>query len=290
MLSILVQKFVSPSENIQYSFFIEDFVSPFFQTQEECLVFLLKYCLSKKIISIHLKGLNPLLCKKIDEAFGQSFKLKFKFANTSLEDFIEFSLINSLKKNDFFLTLTVLLAPFHKVNYDSPHSITLKLPQQNNPEITQFFESKTVFTSPDFSYIYRPGDITFFSDASCDKVTTLAGAAIKNKHLFCAFRQFISYEDNNLAELKAILETLFLAKEIGVGVLVLYTDNSNAIAFLCGKVKITQKNAHYFQVIDSIKEALQYFSSYSISWVPRKKNFIADNLSKHDFNGLFFQR
>lgn len=290
MVFIFVSKNILEANKTEYSFRLQDFISPFFNTEEDCLIFLLEYCLQKQLLLVHVKGLHPALCKKIDAAFGQSFKLKFRFANSNLDEFISFAMKKSLEKNNFFLKLTSLIAPFYKVSYESPDSIILKLPNQTDPEVQQFFDSKVIFQSEHFSYSYQPGDLTFFADASCDNLTTLAGAALQNKHMICAFRKFLPYEDNNFAELRAILETIFLAKDMSVQTLILYTDNANAIDFLSGKTKITEKNAHYFQIIDSIKEALNNFSSYSIAWVPRKKNFIADNLSKQDFNGVFFHR
>lgn len=290
MLFVFVSKSISESQTHQYSFRIEDFISNFFDKEEDCLTSLLQYCLQKQFLLVHIRGLTPSLCKKIDAAFGQSFKLKFRFANSNIEDFISFSLEKFKTKNNFFLQLTSLIAPFYKVTYESPDSIILKLPNQTNPEVQQFFDSKITFQSDNFSHIYQPGDLTFFADASCDSLTTLAGAALQNKHLFCAFRKFIPFEDNNLAELKAIFETILLAKDLQVSNLILYTDNANAIDFLSGKTKITDKHLHYFRVIENIQELLSYFFSYHISWIPRKKNFIADNLSKHDFNGVFFHR
>ncbi len=290
MLSVVVHQFINLENIKQFSFSYLNFTSDYFIKEEDCLISLLKHCLQQQSLLIHIHGLSPSISHKIDAAFGQSFKLKFRFANAKLDTFIDFCFQQEEKKTHFFLKLTSLIAPFYKVTYESPDIIVLKLPDQTNPEVQQFFDSKVFFQSDNWNYKYQPGDITFFSDASCETHSTLAGAALQNKHMICSFRKIIAYEDNNLAELKAVLETIYLAQFMDCKDLVLYTDNANAIDFLSGKSKITEKNEHFFHVVEEIKNLLPAFNSFYIAWIPRKKNLLADNLSKYDFNGLFFHR
>lgn len=290
MLKIVVHKTFDSENHKQFSFSLKDFQSPLFTKEEDCLISVLKYCLQQQILLIHIHGLSPSISNKIDAAFGQSFKLKFRFASENLDKFILFCLSQEEKKSNFFLKLTSLMAPFYKVTYESPDIIVLKLPDQTNPEVQQFFDSKTFYHSPGWKNPYQPGDITFFCDASCETYTTLAGAAVQNKHLICAFRKITPYEDNNVAELKSMFDTILLAQTMNVQDLIVYTDNANAIDFLSGKTKLTDKNEHFFHVVEEIKNLLPAFNSFYIAWIPRKKNLLADNLSKYDFNGLFFHR
>lgn len=284
MLSFSIQ-----SDN-GFSFSSLNVDSPLFLTEEDCLISLLKHCLSQQSLLIHIKGLSPSICKKIDLAFGKGFSFKFDFANKTLPEFISFALKKSAKDNDFFSTITFLISPFYKVSYESPDVVIFYLAHETNPKSKQFFVSKKFIQSPYCNYIYQPGDISFFSDASCESHSTLAGAAIQHEQLICAFRKEIELEDNNLAELKAIFETAKLALAMHLSHFLLYTDNSNAIDFISGTSKINDRNTHFFIIAKEIKELLNRFHSYHIAWIPRKKNFIADNLSKQNFNGVFFER
>lgn len=280
----------SVSSDSGFSFSSNNFESPDYSTEEECLVHLLEYSLSLNNLLIHVKGLSPSICKKIDWAFGKGFSFKFDFANSPLNEFISFALQKSYSKKDFLSKITLLIAPFHKISYESPDIIVFQLPNQTNPIVKQFFHSKKFFQSSQWDNHYQPGHISFFSDASCENFSTLAGAAVQNNHLISAFRKKTPLEDNNLSELKAILETIYLAKSMELQNLLLYTDNSNAIDFISRTSKISDKNTHFFQVSEQINQLLKYFISFHIAWIPRKNNFIADNLSKQNFNGLFFER
>lgn len=273
-----------------FSFSSNNFQSSEYSTEEECLTSLLEYSLSLNNLLIHIKGLSPSICKKIDWAFGKGFSFKFDFANSPLNDFISFALQKSYSKKDFLSKIILLISPFHKISYESPDIIVFQLPNQTNPTVKQFFTSKKFIQSSNWINTFQSGDISFFSDASCEKFSTLAGAAVQNNHFISAFRKKIPLEDNNLSELKAILDTIYLAQAMNLKNLLLYTDNSNAIDFISKTSKINNKNSHFFQVAEQINQLLKSFVSFHIAWIPRKNNFIADNLSKNNFNGLFFER
>lgn len=273
-----------------FSFSSLNVESSLFSTEEDCLISILKLCLSQKVLSIHIKGLSRPLCKQIDLAFGKGFPFKFEFANKPLINFISFALTKSEKNTNFFSTITLLISPFHKISYESPDVININLNHNKNPKVKQFFISKKFIQSDNWIHTYQLGDISFFSDASCESHTTLSGAAIQNEHLICAFRKKIKLEDNNLAELNAIFQTAQLAHAMHLPTLLLYTDNSNAIDFISGASKLNSNNTEFFKIAQKIKDLLKTFISYHIAWIPRKKNFIADNLSKQNFHGIYFER
>ena len=270
-----------------YIFAVADYLSPRFQSEKECVLAILKYCLASTSLLINIHGLTPHMGRAIDLAFGKGFKLKFKFAEKPLEIFISFCTSQADDVADFNKKLLLLISPFYKIDYSGSHVITLKLPDKTNPKTENHFNSKVFFQSPDRNYTYRRGDTVFFCDASCKTHSSLAGAAIRDRHLICAFRKKIKLEDNNLAELKAIKETVLLAQSMGVCDLNLYTDNSSAIDLISREAKINTIGSEFLQVSIEINDLLKVFSSYRIAWIPRRKNFIADNLSKENFNGIF---
>ena len=277
------------SQNKEFSYSFKNYHSQKFSTELDCLISILEFSLKQNLLLIHLRGFSISICNKIDTFFGKSFKNKFQFAHMPINEFINQQLFSASKEPNFEKKLLHLISPFHKISYEHKEIITLHLPDTKNPSVEHFFNSKKQFKSEN-NHIFSKNDISFFSDASCDKFTTLAGAAIKNKKMISCFRFHLPYEDNNLSELRAIYHTVLLAQAMQQQHLLIYTDNSNAIDFLSGKSKITDKNKDFFAVTHQIISELSYFSSFCISWIPRKKNFIADNLSKNDFDGHFFVR
>ena len=73
-----------------------------FENQEDCIISLLHHCLKENKLIITLYGLPLHVITKINESFGKSFLLKFKFAHLSQKELINFSLSKTSLNISFF--------------------------------------------------------------------------------------------------------------------------------------------------------------------------------------------
>lgn len=89
---------------------------------------------------------------------------------------------------------------------------------------------------------------------------------------------------NNVAEYRALLRGIELAKAHGAGDLELIGDSELVVRQVEGRYKV--KNAGMKELHGEVKRALRDFDSWSIRHVPRAKNAAADRLVNEALDGV----
>jgi len=89
---------------------------------------------------------------------------------------------------------------------------------------------------------------------------------------------YLGQMTNNMAEYEALLYVLNKAKDDGVDNLNVYTDSQLVANQVLGIYKV--KNPVLKGYISKIKKILGNFKYFSIKYIPREKNKIADSLAK----------
>ena len=82
---------------------------------------------------------------------------------------------------------------------------------------------------------------------------------------------------NNVAEYHGLIKGLEAAKELGASELEIYMDSKLVVEQANGRWKA--KHPDMKELVEQAKSLLQGFDSFTLSWVPRNKNKVADKLS-----------
>jgi ribonuclease HI len=88
----------------------------------------------------------------------------------------------------------------------------------------------------------------------------------------------IGHGTNNIAEYSAVIRCLKEAKKITAGDIVVEGDSELIIKQLKGSYKV--KNEKLQELYEEVKKLEKAFSKVKYSWIPRERNYLADELSK----------
>ena len=89
---------------------------------------------------------------------------------------------------------------------------------------------------------------------------------------------FLGEMTNNMAEYEALLRALLMALDRSVRKITVYTDSLLVANQVNGVYKI--KNATLFGYVRRIKKIASNFEDFTIQYVPREQNRVADKLAK----------
>jgi len=237
----------------------------------------IKYALNSNFLILKFSCFPKQITKILDICYGKSFENKFKYATLNIEKFIQFMIEKFYNEKQTIKKLVSLLSPIQKIEHDQSLSIKLNPPYI----ITQYMKiGANILKSDKF---IKP-DVSFFTDASVSSKTYLAGYGVSGHNVVASFRKKDSTNDNNIAELKAISMAIYLAKDMNVSSLEIFTDSDPSIMLL-KKYKINPQNVknEFKNILEEISNNLELFEFYQIAWIPRQKNKFADYMSKENF-------
>ncbi len=250
-----------------------------FKDIEEGIIHCLAFLIKQNNFLIHFSRFPTYINKKLDTLYGNSFNHKFNHATISKSDFVGFMIKEHLTTDQNNKKLTFLLSPVDKISHDS--SVTIKLKPEY--KITQHMKTNCMaFKTNNF---VKP-NISFFTDASVMDKTFLAGYGVCDTELVISFRKEEVYQDNNLAELKAIKQAILIAKDMNLSTVEIFTDSAPSIEFIKKYLSYGKVNEYFNDIVKDISNELSFFESYQIAWIPRNKNQFADKMSKAGFPQL----
>lgn len=90
------------------------------------------------------------------------------------------------------------------------------------------------------------------------------------------YKEAIGIQTNNIAEYKALIAGLELARDHHPHHLVCHLDSELIVKQLSGEYRV--KMPTFTPLIEEIEELLQHFKNVSFRYVPRSKNSLADRL------------
>ncbi len=90
---------------------------------------------------------------------------------------------------------------------------------------------------------------------------------------------YVGEMTNNMAEYEALLRALIKARDSGVEDLQVYTDSQLVANQVSGSYKVTK--GHLAAYVSQVKATAKCFRSFSLEYVPREQNAVADKLAKN---------
>lgn len=233
------------------------------------------------ILIYTMEGWNHDINTKVDEWFGRSFDLKFKYAEKDGAFWIKNSqeiLDKSFFSYGFELLEKAIIFIFGAVNriyVDNPEAIKLEHVKYNYS-----FDTFNV----DRSLESQLDEFNLFTDASVkelEKKTTIAGL-IKNKNnevltVYRAKVDYVRFSDSNLAEMLAITEGLKVAQDMNINKIKVFTDS------MCAVEKLQKYSPYYKGLfsdnVDMLVEQIKLFKSCKITHINRHYNEYADQMT-----------
>lgn len=237
--------------------------------------------IKNNILIYTMEGWNHDINKKIDEWFGRSFDLKFKYADKNNHFWIKNSqeiLDKSFVSYGFELlekAIVFIFGALHRIYVDNPEAIKLEYIKHNYSFSTFNVEKSLESQLEEFN---------LFTDASVkelEKKTTIAGL-IKNKNneVIAVYRDKVDYarfSDSNLAEMLAITEGLKVALDMHIDTIKVFTDS------MCAVEKLQKYSPYYKGLfsdnVDMIIEQIKLFKSCKITHINRHYNQYADQMT-----------
>ncbi len=147
---------------------------------------------------------------------------------------------------------------------------TLNIPTQHVKKTNQFF-GDLYFETP---------KISFFTDASVKKNTVIAGYGITDNNILVSFKKQIATNNNNLAELIAVKEAIYIAKMMELDSLEIFTDCLPVIEHIKRFYNLQKTSEIFLPTLKEISDELTLFKTKRISWVARHRNVFADQLAQ----------
>lgn len=228
-----------------------------------------------------MEGWNTQISAKVDEWFGKSFPLKFKYPSKDIQFWIKSSqelMDKSFLTNGWELlekAIIFIFGAIDRIYIDNPNAIKLEVTKLNYT-FDIYDSSKSLESQFD--------EYNLFSDASVrdfDKVSTIAGL-IKNKNneILTVYRSKVEYErysDSNLAEMLAITEGLMVALDMGIKNIKIFTDSMCAIEKL-------QKYSPYYKGLfsNNVEMMIKYIKAFNeckFIHINRHHNTLADEMT-----------
>lgn len=90
---------------------------------------------------------------------------------------------------------------------------------------------------------------------------------------------YLGHMTNNMAEYEAFVRALKKAHQSSVENLYIYTDSLLVANQITGKYKI--KSQELMKYAETAMTIIKYFNNFTLKYVPRERNTIADKLAKH---------
>lgn len=237
--------------------------------------------IKNNILIYTMEGWGKEISAKVDEWFGRSFPLKFKYANKDLHFWVKSCqeiLDKSFLSNGFELlekAIIFIFGAITRIYIENPEAIKITGFQRN-----YLFETY----QPEKKLEEHLESFNLFSDASVKELegTTAIAGLIKNKknEILTMYRSKVSYEhfsDSNLAEMLAITEGLSVALDMGIDNIKVFTDS------MCAVEKL-QKHSPYYKGlfsdnVDMMIEKIKLFKECKIIHINRHYNQIADQMT-----------
>lgn len=237
--------------------------------------------IKNNILIYTMEGWNQDINAKIDEWFGRSFNLKFKYAEKdgafwikSCQEILDKSFLSYgcelLEK-----AIVFIFGAVNRIYTDNPQAIILEHIKTNYSfdyfNVNQPIESQLE-------------DFNLFTDASVKELenkTTIAGL-IKNKNneVIAVYRDkvdYIRFSDSNLAEMLAITEGLKVALDMNIEKIKIFTDS------MCAVEKLQKYSPYYKGLfsdnVDMMIEQIKKFKSCKITHINRHYNEYADQMT-----------
>ena len=237
--------------------------------------------LKNNILVYKMEGWSYNVCSMVDEWFGKSFPLKFKYPNKDLQFWLKSSqelVDKSFLNNALELlekAIIFIFGAINKIYIDNPNAVKLEVEYRNYS-----FESY----NPNKAIEHHFEDFNLFSDASVrdlDKVTTIAGLIKdKNNNVIVMYRSKVNYniyKDSNLAEMLAITEGLKVAIDMGIPNIKVFTDS------MCAVEKLQKYSPYYKSLfsdnVEDIIKQIKGFNKCKFIHVNRHYNNVADELT-----------
>lgn len=237
--------------------------------------------IKNNILIYTMEGWNADINAKVDEWFGRSYNLKFKYAEKDGAFFIKSCqeiLDKSFLSYGFELLEKAIIFIFGAINriyIDNPDAIKLE-----HIKINYNFEYFNV-QQPLQSQLE---EFNLFTDASVKELeqkTTIAGL-IKNTNneVIAVYREKVDYlrfSDSNLAEMLAITEGLKLALDMKIEKIKIFTDS------MCAVEKLQKYSPYYKGLfsdnVNMMIEQIKLFKSCKITHINRHYNEYADQMT-----------
>jgi ribonuclease HI len=89
---------------------------------------------------------------------------------------------------------------------------------------------------------------------------------------------YLGHMTNNMAEYEAFLHALKRAYQSSIKNCYIYTDSLLVANQIIGKYKI--KNSQLMKYAETAKNIIEYFNNFTLKYIPREKNTLADKLAK----------
>jgi len=110
------------------------------------------------------------------------------------------------------------------------------------------------------------------------KIAGIGGVIIKNGKELFRFSKFIGQATNNEAEYNALIKGLNLTLELKQLSINIYMDSELVVKQINGEYKV--KNERMIDLYDQVNSLLTKFEKWSVQYIPRAQNAVADKLSK----------
>lgn len=108
-----------------------------------------------------------------------------------------------------------------------------------------------------------------------------AGIVVFNENGCELFRDsiYLGHMTNNMAEYEAFIHALKRAYQSSIKNLYIYTDSLLVANQITGKYKI--KNSQLMNYAETARKIIVYFNNFTLKYIPREKNALADKLAKN---------
>ena len=151
--------------------------------------------------------------------------------------------------------------------------LTDKLPSLSEERLNEFYESIS-------SRLLNTAEAEVFIDGASDSednggigiVLKSNGKNVKN------ISRSVGKKTNNEAEYLAMIAGLELALNNNFNEIIIYSDSELLVNQINGKYKVKAKNLR--PLFDQVLDVLDEFAKYEVTWIPRDKNGVADDLAK----------
>lgn len=128
--------------------------------------------------------------------------------------------------------------------------------------------------------------LTIYVDGAADlkkKKAGIGGVLLQNEDELLSFAESIGEATNNVAEYKALIRALDLARQLSTINIAIYADSELIVRQILGEYRV--KHERMKPLHREAMKRLANFQSWSIRHIPREKNKRADKLSKDGMNG-----
>ena len=89
---------------------------------------------------------------------------------------------------------------------------------------------------------------------------------------------YLGHMTNNMAEYEALVRALTKAHQLSIKSLCIYSDSLLVVNQVTGKYKI--KNPELLKYAQTAKTIIRYFNSFTLEYIPREKNRLADKIAR----------